>query len=57
MKIKPLIIAVLAIVALILFAAVGFDLFSWDGHNLIAVGLAVCVAGFILDRYWDATPG
>jgi hypothetical protein len=52
MSTKSLVIAFLWVVAIILFALVGFDVVNEKEYDLVAIGLALTVAGFALDKFW-----
>lgn len=53
MTTKKLIIAALWAAAIILFALVGFDLANPKEYDFVAIGLALTVAGFALDKFWE----
>jgi hypothetical protein len=51
MSTSKVVALVLFIFAFLLFVVVGFDIVESHKYNLVAIGLASYVAGFILDKY------
>lgn len=52
MTTKSLIILAVWIIAIVLFALEGFDIANSRDYNLVAVGLALTLVGFALEKFW-----
>lgn len=51
MTASKIVALILFVLSFLLFIVVGFDIVETTKYNLVAIGLASYVAGFILDKY------